>query len=56
MMLHTQRDRAIHRLRQEIRQVEVWIEVDAADRRALAWHLARLQALQDELNQLLEDD
>jgi hypothetical protein len=52
--LLTARDRQIHRLQQEIRQVEIWIDVDAGDRRAIAFHKSKLAQLRAELNELEE--
>jgi hypothetical protein len=54
--IHTARDRQIHRLQQEIRQCEIWIEVDAGDRRAAAWHRAKLAELIAELEELERTD
>jgi len=56
MTLLTARDRQIHQLRQEIERVEVWLAAEAADRRAVAFHKARLEMLRDELHQLLDNE
>jgi predicted RNase H-like nuclease (RuvC/YqgF family) len=56
MMLHTQRDREIHRLRNQIEEHVRWLRVDAGDRRAIAWHQARITELWRELTELEERD
>ena len=53
--LLTHRDRQINRLRQEIRQVEIWLEVDANDRRATAFFKSKLAELRSDLEKL-EDE
>jgi hypothetical protein len=54
--LLTDRDRQIYRLQQQIHQQEIWLDVDAADKRAVAWHKSLLLLLRDELNKLSEGD
>jgi hypothetical protein len=54
MPLLTARDREIRRLELEIQKVEAWLHVDAGDRRASAWHQAKLQELQAERDRLLD--
>jgi hypothetical protein len=50
--LLTARDREIYRLRLQVDEHERWLKVDAGDRRAVAWHRAKLAELRRELAQL----
>jgi hypothetical protein len=50
--LLTARDREIYRLWLEVEEHERWLEVDAGDRPAVAWHRAKLAELRAELAQL----
>jgi hypothetical protein len=54
--LYTQHDREVDRLRREIEKLEMWIAVDGADRRAVAFHKARLDMLRSELHALLDSE
>jgi hypothetical protein len=56
MTLHTQRDRQIHQLRKDIERVEVWLAADAGNRRAIAFHRAKLDELRSELHTLLDGE
>jgi hypothetical protein len=50
--LLTARDRRIHSLRLEIQRLQAWADVDKHDRRALAWHQAKISEAQAELAEL----
>ncbi|MBR0934858.1 hypothetical protein [Bradyrhizobium jicamae] len=52
--LLTARDREFYRLRREIERVEQWLRDEAGDRRAVAFHRARLAELHAALD-MLED-
>jgi hypothetical protein len=51
-MLFTQKDRETYRLRLEIEKVEQWLADDANDRRATAFHKAKLAQLRAEMEKL----
>jgi hypothetical protein len=53
--LLTHRDRQVHRLQREIARTEAWLREDAADRRAAAFHQARLAEMRAELHELVEE-
>jgi hypothetical protein len=52
--LHTQTDRQIFGLQQQIRQHEAWLDGDRHDRRAVNFHKAKLAELRAELTKLME--
>ena len=54
--LLTHRDRQIHHLRREIETREAWLAADLVDRRAAAFHHAKLAELRAELLRLQEDE
>jgi hypothetical protein len=54
--LLTHRDRQIHGLRVEIEKLERWICADQGDRRAVAFHKAKLAELRKDLTHLHEGD
>ncbi len=52
MMLLTASDREVFRLRREIDRHRGWMQEEAGDRRAVAFHQAKLAELQAELDKL----
>jgi hypothetical protein len=52
----TASDRKMNQLRTEIRQHEIWLAVDANDRRAKAWHESKIASLRRELHELIEKE
>jgi hypothetical protein len=52
--LLTAHDRAVNSLKRQIEQAEAWLRVDINDRRAAAFHHAKIAQLRAELNRLEE--